>query len=80
MRRIYKNGKHYNTVKDLKNVIKTAWNLIDQVNINKLYTSINNRIFAPISFHGGPTSTKSLIKSFSFNLLTIFFIFFISRG
>ncbi|EYC44691.1 hypothetical protein Y032_0453g1711 [Ancylostoma ceylanicum] len=63
-RKAYANGAQYNTVKDLKKAVLSAWSSFPMDTINNLVSSMKNRLFEVILNRGGRTeySTSSLLK------------------
>lgn len=55
VRRIYANNRQYSNVNELKNAIRQAWVDIDQITIDNLVLSMENRIFQVINRNGGHT-------------------------
>ncbi|CAI5452412.1 unnamed protein product [Caenorhabditis angaria] len=55
VRRVYAQGKKYDTVDQLKDAIETEWNKIDKNYLKRLVDSMPNRLYDVISKHGGPT-------------------------
>lgn len=55
VRRIYANGRQYQTVEELKNAIQSAWDSIPDETIQNLVASMPNRIFQVIERKGGVT-------------------------
>lgn len=54
-RMVYADGKQYHSQNDLRNAVQNAWNTIPSDLINKLYTSMPQRIFSVITEKGGHT-------------------------
>ena len=54
-RQVYKDGKQYDTVVDLKTAILKAWEEIPGEYLHKLISSMKNRIFEVINRNGGKT-------------------------
>ena len=54
-RQVYKDGKQYDTVADLKTAILKAWKEIPGEYLHKLISSMKNRIFEVINRNGGKT-------------------------
>uniref|UniRef100_A0A8R1IS94 Tc1-like transposase DDE domain-containing protein n=1 Tax=Caenorhabditis japonica TaxID=281687 RepID=A0A8R1IS94_CAEJA len=55
-RPVYKNGKQYNTISELKDAVKTEWSKIHPSYLENLSNSMPNRIFQVIQKNGGVTS------------------------
>ncbi|OXA39388.1 Transposable element Tc3 transposase [Folsomia candida] len=55
VREVYKNGKQYDNVNQLKTAISTAWVKVEKATLQKLVDSMPNRIFQVISEAGGST-------------------------
>ncbi|EFP12960.1 hypothetical protein CRE_12406 [Caenorhabditis remanei] len=56
VRRIYKHGKQYNSVNDLKTAILAAWDAISDTEMKNLVGSMKNRMIEVIQNNGGETS------------------------
>lgn len=54
-RRVYRSGQQYGTITELKTAIRTAWDEIPLDLLQKLYSSIENRIYQVILNRGGHT-------------------------
>ena len=52
---IYKEGRQYDTVNDLKNAIMSAWGNLNEDYLTKLISSMKNRVFEVINKNGGVT-------------------------
>uniref|UniRef100_A0A8R1I7Q5 Tc1-like transposase DDE domain-containing protein n=1 Tax=Caenorhabditis japonica TaxID=281687 RepID=A0A8R1I7Q5_CAEJA len=55
-RSVYKNGKQYNSISELKDAVKTEWSKIHPSYLENLSNSMPNRIFQVIQKNGGVTS------------------------
>uniref|UniRef100_A0A8R1EJ87 Tc3 transposase DNA binding domain-containing protein n=1 Tax=Caenorhabditis japonica TaxID=281687 RepID=A0A8R1EJ87_CAEJA len=55
-RSVYKNGKQYNSIFELKDAVKTEWSKIHPSYLENLSNSMPNRIFQVIQKNGGFTS------------------------
>lgn len=53
VRQIYRDGRQFNNVEELRNAIEMAWNNLDPGIMKNLVESIPNRIFELISNRGG---------------------------
>uniref|UniRef100_A0A8R1I7L2 HTH_Tnp_Tc3_1 domain-containing protein n=2 Tax=Caenorhabditis japonica TaxID=281687 RepID=A0A8R1I7L2_CAEJA len=53
---VYKNGKQYNSISELKDAVKTEWSEIPPSYLENLFNSMPNRIFQVIQKNGGFTS------------------------
>lgn len=54
-RRVYKDGRQFTTVEELKDGIREAWASIDENLMRNLVESMPRRIFAVIQSQGGST-------------------------
>uniref|UniRef100_A0A8R1ETC7 HTH_Tnp_Tc3_1 domain-containing protein n=1 Tax=Caenorhabditis japonica TaxID=281687 RepID=A0A8R1ETC7_CAEJA len=54
-RSVYKNGKHYNSISELKDAVKAVWSKIHPSYLENLSNSMPNRIFQVIQKNGGFT-------------------------
>lgn len=54
-RRVYKNGKQFNTLNELKNAILNEWDQISLEEVRNLIMSMPNRIFSVILNSGAKT-------------------------
>uniref|UniRef100_A0A8R1E9U1 HTH_Tnp_Tc3_1 domain-containing protein n=1 Tax=Caenorhabditis japonica TaxID=281687 RepID=A0A8R1E9U1_CAEJA len=54
-RSVYKNGKQYNSISELKDAVKTEWSKIHPSYLENLSNSMPNRIFQVIQKNGGFT-------------------------
>uniref|UniRef100_A0A8R1IW62 DDE_3 domain-containing protein n=1 Tax=Caenorhabditis japonica TaxID=281687 RepID=A0A8R1IW62_CAEJA len=54
-RSVYKNGKQYNSISELKDAVKAEWNKIQPSYFENLSNSMPNRIFQVIEKNGGFT-------------------------
>lgn len=52
---IYKEGRQYDTVNDLKNAIMSAWGNLNEDYLTELISSMKNRVFEVINKNGGVT-------------------------
>jgi transposase len=55
VRAVYKNGRQFDSVPELKAAIKKAWTEIPDETLEKLVNSMQNRIFEVVLNKGGPT-------------------------
>jgi hypothetical protein len=55
VRSVYKNGRQFNSVSELKAAIKKAWTEIPDETLQKLVNSMRNRIFEVVLNKGGHT-------------------------
>uniref|UniRef100_A0A8R1EGC6 Uncharacterized protein n=1 Tax=Caenorhabditis japonica TaxID=281687 RepID=A0A8R1EGC6_CAEJA len=53
---VYKNGKQYNSISELKDAVKAEWSKIQLSYLENLSNSMPNRIFQVIQKNGGFTS------------------------
>ncbi|EFO86926.1 hypothetical protein CRE_09736 [Caenorhabditis remanei] len=56
VRRVYKHGKQFNTIQELKDAVETEWNAITAAELRALVASMPNRMFEVIQKNGGETS------------------------
>lgn len=52
---VYKHGRQFNTISDLKDCIKDSWRKIGRSTLQTLINSMPERIFEVIKAKGGPT-------------------------
>jgi transposase len=55
VRRVYKNGRQYNSVSELKAAIRNEWSKIGLETLRNLINSVPNRVFEVIFKKGGHT-------------------------
>lgn len=55
-RRVYQNGRHYNSKTELRAAIEREWNLVSPETLRNLTDSMVNRMFEVITNKGGYTS------------------------
>uniref|UniRef100_A0A8R1HYW8 HTH_Tnp_Tc3_1 domain-containing protein n=1 Tax=Caenorhabditis japonica TaxID=281687 RepID=A0A8R1HYW8_CAEJA len=55
-RRVYRHGKQFNTIQDLKVAIKAEWDAITEAELKTLVASMPNRVIEVIQKHGGETN------------------------
>ncbi|EFO91899.1 hypothetical protein CRE_12286 [Caenorhabditis remanei] len=56
VRRVYKHGRQFNTIQELKDAVETEWNAITAAELRALVASMPNRLFEVIQNNGGETS------------------------
>ncbi|EFO95713.1 hypothetical protein CRE_13905 [Caenorhabditis remanei] len=56
VRRVFKHGRQFNTIQELKDAIETEWNAITAAELRALVASKPNRMFEVIQNNGGETS------------------------
>ncbi|CAI2356003.1 unnamed protein product [Caenorhabditis sp. 36 PRJEB53466] len=56
VRRVYRHGKQYASVQDLKDALLIEWNLVTAAELKNLVSSMPNRLFQVIQKNGGETS------------------------
>ena len=55
-RKVYANGRQFDSKNQLKRAIESEWSKIDIETIHKLFESLPRRIFELLTARGGPTS------------------------
>ncbi|CAI2350277.1 unnamed protein product [Caenorhabditis sp. 36 PRJEB53466] len=56
VRRVYRHGKQYASVQDLKDALLIEWNLVTAAELKNLVSSMPKRLFQVIQKNGGETS------------------------
>ncbi|CAD6196522.1 unnamed protein product [Caenorhabditis auriculariae] len=56
-RRVYRNGRQFNTIQDLKDALKAEWNNVTGAELKKYVASMPNRMFEVIQKNGGETNS-----------------------
>ncbi|PIC47778.1 hypothetical protein B9Z55_007008 [Caenorhabditis nigoni] len=56
VRRVYRHGRQYNTVQELKDAVEAEWDAITAAELKTLVASMPNRMFEVIQKNGGETS------------------------
>jgi hypothetical protein len=54
-RRVYRNGRQFNTINELKTAISEEWERLTITELRKLFATIPSRIFQVINRNGGLT-------------------------
>uniref|UniRef100_A0A8R1E5N6 Uncharacterized protein n=1 Tax=Caenorhabditis japonica TaxID=281687 RepID=A0A8R1E5N6_CAEJA len=56
VRHVYRHGKQFNTIQNLKDATKDEWDAITEVELKTLVASMPNRVIEVIQKNGGETN------------------------